>query len=239
MKWLFAFLLGLIGLALPGVVQAQSAGSTADIATYTVTFTSTWSAVTHPGASFPTNAHFSPLIGATHNLSATFWLSGTLAAPGIEQMAETGATNRLRDEFAAAGATVREIVDGAGLGTSPGQVTIPTFTASQSHPLITLVTMIAPSPDWFVGVHDLALRDEQGAWLDEIVITLYPYDAGSDDGADYTAADIEPATHHPITQISSQAPFSAAPIGTFTFMRIKQIYLPMVYRPIAVMLKSE
>lgn len=228
MKWLFALLLGMIGLFWPMGIHAQSAGSVAEVATYTVTFTSTWSAETHPGTSFPSNAHFSPLIGATHNLSATFWLSGTLASPGMEQMAETGGVSTLRSEFEAAGATVREIVAGSGLGSSPGQVTIPTFTVSQSHPLITLVTMIAPSPDWFVGVHDLALRDEQGAWVDELVITLYPYDAGSDDGTDYTAADVEPTPHQPITRISGTAPFSTEPIGAFIFTRVKQVYLPLV-----------
>ncbi len=233
MKLLFALLFGALSLALPVVVHAQSTDSAVDVATYTVTFTSTWSTETHPDSGFPTNAHFSPLIGATHNISATFWRNGTLASPGIEQMAEIGATSILRSEFAAAGANVREIVAGAGLGTSPGQVTIPTFTVSQSHPLITLVTMIAPSPDWFVGVHDLTLRNEQGAWLNEIVITLYPYDAGSDDGMDYTAADVEPAIHQPIAQLSGQSPFSTAPIGIFTFTRIKQIYLPIVNRPVA------
>lgn len=228
MKWLFAILLGMISLALPGVVQAQSAGAAADVATYTVTFTSTWSAETHPGASFPANAHFSPLIGATHNVSATFWLSGTLASLGMEQMAETGGTSTLRSEFVAAGAAVHEIITGFGLATSPGQVTIPAFTVSDTHPFVTLVTMIAPSPDWFVGVHDLALRDEQGGWHDKVVITLYPYDAGTDDGAEYTAADVEPATHHPITRISGESPFSTAPIGIFTFTRVKQVYLPVV-----------
>lgn len=228
---LYAILLGCCFALLPGPTYAQSSGSGADVAFYRVTFTSTWSAETHPHANFPAGAHFSPLIGATHNLSATFWMSGTLASPGMEQMAETGGTTALRSEIAAAGATARETLNGPGLATATGSVTIPAFTASRSHPLVTLVTMIAPSPDWFVGVHDLSLLDEQGQWRGTVVVTLYPYDAGSDDGADYASADREPATHQLITDIRGKAPFSAAPIGTFTFTRIQRLYLPMTVGP--------
>jgi hypothetical protein len=143
-------------------------------------------------------------------------------------MAETGGTTILRNEISAAGSQVRDTLSGAGLGVSPGQVTISAFTVSHSHPLVTLVSMIAPSPDWFVGVHGLPLVDDQGKWRDEVIVILYPYDAGSDDGVDYTAADVEPVTHHPITRISGQFPFSSEPIGTFTFRRVKQLYLPVV-----------
>ena len=232
MKLFVAILLISLFLRLPGAVSAQNItpriGAQEEMATYRVTFTSTWSAATHPGSDFPSNAHFSPLIGATHNLSATFWLSGTIASPGIEQMAELGATSILRSEIDAAGTHVRETIAGPGMATSPAQVKTPMFTASRSHPLVTLVTMIAPSPDWFVGVHDLALLDDQGAWQEDIVVTLYPYDAGSDDGVDYASADIEPATHHPIALLSGQASFSTEPIGTFTFTRVRQLYLPLM-----------
>lgn len=225
---LYAILLGCCFALLPGSTYAQSSGSSADVAFYRVTFTSTWSAETHHHTNFPAGAHFSPLIGATHNLSATFWLSGTLASPGIEQMAETGGTTVLRNEITAVGVAARETLSGPGLATATGSVAIPTFSASRSHPLVTLVTMIAPSPDWFVGVHDLSLLNEQGQWRDTVVVTLYPYDAGSDDGADYTSADQEPVTHQPITEIRGQTPFSTAPIGTFTFTRIQRLYLPML-----------
>jgi hypothetical protein len=225
---LFAMLVGCCFALLPGSTYAQSSGNSADVAFYRVTFTSTWSAETHHHTNFPAGAHFSPLIGATHNLSATFWLSGTLASPGIEQMAETGGTTVLRNEITAVGVAAQETLSGPALTTATGSVTIPTFSASRSHPLVTLVTMIAPSPDWFVGVHDLSLLNEQGQWRDTVVVTLYPYDAGSDDGADYTSADREPVTHQPITEIRGQTPFSTAPIGTFTFTRIQRLYLPIL-----------
>lgn len=197
-------------------------------ALYQVTFASSWSEETHPG--FPLGAHFSSLIGATHNLSATFWMSGTLASPGIEQMAETGGTALMRDEINAAGSDVLETISASALGTSPAEVTIPQITVDQNHPLVTLVTMIAPSPDWFVGVHDLSLKDTAGNWQDSVVVTLYPYDAGSDDGPDYTSPDAEANPHQPIRSMQGEHPFSTEPIGTLTFTRLRMNYLPLILR---------
>lgn len=199
-----------------------------DRAIYQVTFASTWSEETHPG--FPAGAHFSPLIGATHSLSANFWMSGTLASPGIEQMAETGGTSILRDEINAADDAVLETISGASLGASPAEVIIPQIAVDQEHSLVTLVTMIAPSPDWFVGVHDLSLQDGEGNWQDSVVVTLYPYDAGSDDGTDYTSPDAEADPHQPIRSMQGESPFSSEPIGTLTFTRLRMNYLPLILR---------
>lgn len=200
--------------------------------TYTVTFRSTWSEDTHPHEDFPANAHFSSLIGATHALSTTLWMSGTLASAGIEEMAETGATIQLRSEIDALGDAELETIQGRGLSSATGSVTIQAIHVDIDHPAVTLVTMIAPSPDWFVGVHGLSLLDETGAWQDEVVVTLYPYDAGTDDGVDYTSANLEPEIHQPIYQLRGEEPFSVAPIGTLTFNRHgnHRLYLPQIHK---------
>lgn len=145
-------------------------------------------------------------------------------------MAETGGTDTLRAEINALGADVLATISGSGLGNTPGAVTIPTIVVDGDHPAVTLVTMIAPSPDWFVGVHGLSLLDEAGRWHDEVVVTLYPYDAGSDDGTDYSAANVEATPHQPISLLTGIAPFSTEPIGTLTLTRQvqTQLYLPIV-----------
>jgi hypothetical protein len=210
----------------------QIAHAQDDKATYLVTFQSTWSQQTHPhpaGAEqFPTNAHFSPFVGAVHNEEVTFWAPSSLASPGIENMAERGGTLLLRDEIEVAGSDVYGIITGPALSSSPGTVVINAVTATREYPLVTLVSMLAPSPDWFVGVADFSLLDSSLQWQDEIVVVLYPWDAGSDDGVDYLSADAEPASHHPITNMRGQMPFSDAPIGTLTFTLQRQVYLPQV-----------
>ena len=200
--------------ALAGEVEPPS-----DTAIYRVTFNATWSATTHP-ADFPSGAHFSPLIGAVHNDGASFWESGATASPGIEQMAETGATALLAGEIRAEMPNhAIAFVTGQGIG-SPARTTISEVVLTLDHPLVTLVTMIAPSPDWFVGVAGQSLQDEFGLWADELLVVLFPYDAGTDDGASYRSPNADSSPKQPIRSLRGVRPFSDEPIGTFRFERI-------------------
>ncbi|MBD3298189.1 MAG: elongation factor Ts [candidate division Zixibacteria bacterium] len=192
-----------------------------DSVRYQVTFTSTWSAATHPDG-FPANPHFSPLIGATHCSCMSFWEVGELASPGIKAMAELGATNALASEVATAQGNggAENLLTGTGIGVSPGMASLE-FDVSLDFPAVTLVSMVAPSPDWFVGVSGLDLFDGS-EWVDSLVIELYPYDAGTDSGSDYTSPN--QATQPPagIFQIDSGPLWvdGALPsVGTFTFVR--------------------
>jgi hypothetical protein len=182
--------------------------------TYQVDFDATWSLATHPGA-YPGGAHFSPLVGATHTNLVSFWQNGGLATPGIESMAETGSTSTLRNEFFAAGADTDEIILGSGIG-SPGS-TITTFNIEASHSSVTLVTMVAPSPDWFVGVSGLDLHSS-GSWLSQLTVDLFSYDAGTDSGPNFTSPNADTNPQDPIALLGD--PFTGAntsPLGTFTF----------------------
>ena len=205
--WLLAF------LVLPLAVQAQTT------ATYRVTFESTWSAETHPDG-FPPNPHFSGLIGGTHDATATLWTEGALASDGIESMAETGSKTLLRSEVEAligegrAGA----VLSGGGIGLSPGSVTLD-VEVTEAFPLVSLVSMLAPSPDWFVGVAGLNLRTD-GTWLPSVSVPLHVYDAGTDSGPAYTSPDEDTVPPEPIVQIEAP-PFliddQVPPVGSFTF----------------------
>lgn len=192
------------------------------VATYTVTFTSTWSAATHP-LDFPTtSAHYSGLIGATHTSAVVFWRGGELASPGIKDMAELGSKSPLTDEIAAAisSGTARYEISGGGLRPSPGQLTHD-FSITDTHPLVSLVTMIAPSPDWFVGVADLPLL-QNDRWVDSLTVELRGWDAGTDHGTTYIATDVPATPHVPIAPLVD-GPFLVGgvvpPLGTFTFVR--------------------
>ena len=75
--------------------------------------------------------------------------------------------------------------------------------------------MIAPSPDWFVGIHGVDLRPG-GVWAREIVVDLDPYDSGTDSGVNYTSGNADITPHLPIANIAGTFPFTGAPrIGTF------------------------
>lgn len=191
-----------------------------DTARYRVTFNATWSAQTHP-TDFPSGSeHFSPLVGAVHSDSVSFWASGETASRGIEQMAETGGTGLLVNEIRAAMPDdALSIVRGGGLSTSPASTTTSEIVVTLDHPLITLVTMIAPSPDWFVGTAGQSLQNEFGQWMDEVTVVLYPYDSGTDDGSSYRSPNADSSPKQPIRSLRGVSPFSDEPIGTYTFTR--------------------
>ncbi|MEZ4652174.1 MAG: spondin domain-containing protein [Candidatus Eisenbacteria bacterium] len=188
---------------------------------YRLTFDGTWSAGTHPD-DFPQFAHFSGLIGGSHDGAVSFWDPAMPATPGIQNMAENGSKTPLRDEIEAAIAAghAHEVISGDGIGRSPGSVDV-IFGMHRDYPLVTVVSMIAPSPDWFVGVRSLPLHDGSG-WVDSLVVDLYAYDAGTDSGVEYGSSNEPTVPHVPVAAIE-EAPFlveGAIPIvGRFTFVR--------------------
>ncbi len=193
-------------------------------ARYQVVFNATWSQATHP-AGWTTNAHWSGLVGGTHNSAVHFFRAGELATEGIRQMAEFGAKPQLLTEVGAAmtNGTADFQLSGSGLRPSPGSVSL-TFPQPmrRDYPLVTLVSMIAPSPDWFAGVDSLSLI-ENDQWLAGKTVTLYSMDAGTDSGLTYEAPDqatvphvaVMPHTGFPALQNGVIVPF-----GTFTFTRL-------------------
>ena len=195
---------------------------------YRATFTSTWSQATHPhsSGSLPSSAHWSVLVGGTHSDAVSFWDVGQFASTGIKDMAERGANAQLRSEISAAigmGSADAVHEDDEILWDASGTLVME-FDVSSAFDRVTLVTMIAPSPDWFTGVSGQPLRDEEGNWLDEVVVDLYPYDAGTDSGTDYRSPNAPTNPAQPIANGQGAAPFSNEPLGTLTFTRLT---LPM------------
>jgi Spondin_N len=172
---------------------------------------------------FPSNAHFSPLIGGTHSRDVRFWAAGASASAGIEAMAEQGRTSPLDLEVqvAISAGTAYSRIQGGAVARSPG-VAVAEFEIDREHPLVSLVTMVAPSPDWFVGIDSLSLV-EAGDWVTEKTVTLYPWDAGTDSGATYGSPDQDQQPPQPIRALQGY-PVAlegmVAPFGSFSFRRI-------------------
>ena len=193
-------------------------------ARYQIVFDAIWSQATHP-TNWPSNAHFSPLVGGTHNGNVHFWRDGETASEGIRLMAEQGQKTPLLNEVAPAitTGTAHFQLSGNGISLSPGNVSL-TFPQpmNRDFPLVTLVSMIAPSPDWFVGVDSLSMIEE-GNWITNKIVTLCGRDAGTDSGITYTSPDtitvprgvISAFTGFPAVQDGLIVPF-----GTFTFTRL-------------------
>ena len=196
--------------------QADEAAAAGASATYTVTFTGAWTAEATPGG-VPDGAHFSPLIGGVHNADVAFLEAGGTATPGIESMAERGRTATLTEEIQAAGANALSALR---KDSGPGATASDTFEA---------VTVTArPSPNHLAlddraepGLVCRSLRSLLARCGGELGRSaqsdLYPWDAGTEGGDDFSfdnAATVPPGT---IVSLRGTGRFSDAPIATLTF----------------------
>lgn len=189
-------------------------------ATYTINFTSNWSQTTHPHSSgnLPSNAHWSRLVGTTHNDQVTFLAMGELATPGIEDVAELGDNTIFFQEVntAISDDNAYQIIDLGALNSNLGEISQSLIPVVEEYPYLTLVSMIAPSPDWMIAISGIDLLDSEGNWIEEISIDVYPYDSGTDDGVDYTSSNQDSSPANAISSLQGQPPFSNEKMGTIT-----------------------
>ena len=185
-------------------------------ATYTITYTGTWTAAATPGG-VPDGAHFSPLIGGVHNADVAFLAAGGTATAGIEAMAERGRTAALTKEIEAVGANALSVLrKDSGSGATESS-TFEAVVLTPDHPRITLLSMIAPSPDWFVGVFGLSLLDAEGGWIEALTVDLHPWDAGTEEGEEFSFDNAETVPQGTIISLQAQGRFSESPMATLTF----------------------
>ena len=68
---------------------------------------------------------------------------------------------------------------------------------------VSLITMLAPSPDWFVGVDSLDLCDN-GTWRESWNVTMLPpWDAGTEEGQQFLFSNPASNPHVNIFQITN------------------------------------
>ena len=202
---------GIIWPASPATAQDGAASS----ATYEVTFQGNWTLESTPGG-VVSNAHFTTLIGAVHNDDVTFWQSGGRASPGVEEVAETGITSRFRSELEASPHAVEIISQSVTFG-GTGSATFP-IDVTTDHPRVTLLSMIGPSPDWFVGINGRSLLDGSDQWEPRVEIDLFPYDAGTEEGDEFSLSNPATVPQGVITSIRGTGKFSSERMARLTFV---------------------
>lgn len=200
------------------LISAQSTAS------YDITFNSVWeNEIIDPvngnsTVAVPGNAHWSNLVGTTHNSNYTMVQMGTLASTGIKNVAELGNNTALMAEINAqinAGNADQWLQEGFSPFAAISSATLSNVVVSSDYSLLSLASMIAPSPDWMIAINAVDLRDGN-SWKSSISIPLFPYDAGTDSGANYASANQPTVPAVPISSLINAGPFNNNPIGTLT-----------------------
>lgn len=146
-------------------------------ASYKMIITGTWKMPQH---TVPVANHFTQFIGMVHSDSSVLYKVGSLASLGVENVAEVGNTTVLKTEM--------DNMIATGKALNKFFITLSSITASDTtiiqlniqHSKISFVSMIAPSPDWFVGLESYGLI-QNGKWVKDITIPIFGYDAGTED----------------------------------------------------------
>ncbi|MEM9679872.1 MAG: spondin domain-containing protein [Bacteroidota bacterium] len=213
MKNITFFALTFLFLGAAFTVNAQ-----VSVATYDIVFTSTWNDTDH--GPLPLDAHWSDLVGTNHNSNVTFLELGQPATQGIEDVAETGNNTAFNAEVQAE-ISANNAQQWLRMAFTPvaaaSSASLNDIEISSDYPLLSLASMIAPSPDWLIAVNSLNLMDTStNTWKSSIVIDLFPHDAGTEQGFGYSYDN--PVENGVITNIAGAAgyPFNANKVGTLT-----------------------
>ena len=147
-------------------------------ASYKMTVTLNWQS---PRFTVPAGAHVTALIGMIHSKDTTLWKPGSLASRGLEDVAEIGNNTIMNLELDSVIAKNKAI---SKFQIAPPGVTGTLemdFNFNTNYSCISFASMIAPSPDWFMGLHDINLF-QNNAWVNDITLDIMLYDAGTEDG---------------------------------------------------------
>jgi len=179
-------------------------------AIYEVTFNLNWNENTFP-TDYPINAHFSKLIGWSHAETASYLNVGTASSEGIRLMAEGGYTTPMDEEINALieQGEGLDLFVGNNLSSGVGEIKLE-VKVTKDFPLITLATMVAPSPDWFIAAINQSMLNENDDFTEIMVIQAEVYDAGTDDGLTFTSLNKATTPKGLITK------FVDAPLGNGT-----------------------
>ncbi|MGB7297980.1 MAG: spondin domain-containing protein [Burkholderiaceae bacterium] len=120
--------------------------------------------------------HFTPLLVATHPEGTALFAAGDAASAGIQAMAEGGDTAALQDILAQLSCDFDPNPAGGLLGPGHHTTAMVTGGVDTNNRLLSVVGMILPSNDGFVGLNSIRIPAEPGTY------TYYAnvYDAGTE-----------------------------------------------------------
>ena len=172
---------------------------------------------------------FSPPVAVSHSNRVSLLTVRGLASPQVEEIAENGNNAPL--------VTLARSLESPGLvrsvstadgPTGPGKSTTLTVTVDCERPFVTMLGMIAPSPDWIVQVSNRNMFSERSSrFVSWSSGDLIAYDAGVDSGREFTDP-ADPSLDDPTMPPKNIAPlreddtdrFDGRVVGSYKFKRM-------------------
>lgn len=133
---------------------------------------------------------FSPLVAISHSSRVSFAIEGAYASPELTEIAMTGDPStmlQLAEQMRESGSVLG--ISSLDRPTLPGTSGTLTLQVDCNHPMVTVLAMIAPSPDWIVQVSSKVLVNryfQTHVFEEAFGGELFAYDAGVDSGGDFT-----------------------------------------------------
>ncbi|XP_078499679.1 spondin-1-like isoform X2 [Lissotriton helveticus] len=159
------------------------------------------------------------LPGCTHKSDFVLWANGSFVSPGVRVFVENGKPQLLIEELEVVEDKVWRWFQAAKIPSGEGNTTT-IITMEPSHPFVSIIVRIVPSPDWFVGVSSLNLC-ENGKWRTRKLFDLFPWDAGTDSGFTFSSPNFETQPQEAVSQITAMTP--SHPANSFYYPRIKKL----------------
>lgn len=160
-------------------------------ATYRVTFSTNWDP-NHPESGLRIHfraprPQFRALVGVTHRATNRIWAPGQYALAGVYNYLKDGGTDAFEKE-ATKQIQIREaefliksdplIIQETKEDEDKTHQVTTTFKITKDFPLVSILTRMVPSPDYFLGIAGQSLLDQDGQFVGSLSVPLVLYDAG-------------------------------------------------------------
>lgn len=205
----------LIPIAVLSLLAAATSARCNGTATYRLTIRNTWTAARF--GPIPSFAHFSPLTFFSHSPRFSSFVLRGYATPGVQEVAELGINTVLLRELRTAGDFVldTDVSDGDAFS---GESFSASVKVDCERPFVSAITMIAPSPDWIIGLANVDLL-RNGKFTQKLTGELRVYDAGTDSGETLTAPNKETVPRENIAPLKGM-PFRGRSVANYVLQRI-------------------
>lgn len=177
---------------------------------------------------------FSPLVATSHSGRVSILSERGYASLAVRDIAEKGSNTLLLKVLARyqrVGRGVKDVMAASG-PSLPGKTTILELEVDCSNSFVTVLGMVAPSPDWIAQISNINLYNAMSMkFIERQSGNLVAYDAGTDDGDKFTppsdtTLDIETIPKKNIVPLIEDEtdPFNGMVIGKYV---IEKVMVPM------------